>query len=251
MILRLASTFVLALGMAVFANSAFAGNGNGNGSGNADGVVPSAAVEGDSSHGKSEAPGQTKKEAEAGQPAPVEAGVVVEEESPANSEGVKPSNTTTTEHETHAAASSDKTKKYGNGKTAGQIAIQNGAAPTAILHGPGNSQPHKVAPCTGGDEVDVHALKSKGHRKACGAPSEGPKPGPAPGSNTNRSSDQSPSTSDPLGGSASVADPGTSPPTGGVSPSSAEVGSTGVLSAAAVVSQGSLPFTGFPLWGWC
>jgi len=84
-------------------------------------------------------------------------------------------------HDTHAAASSDKTKKYGNGKTAGQIAIQNGAAPTAILHGPGNSQPHKVAPCTGGDEVDVHALKSKGHRKACGTPSERPQAGTGTG----------------------------------------------------------------------
>src|SRR6266508_3044478 len=46
-------------------------------------------------------------------------------------------------HDTHAAASSDKTKKYGNGKTAGQIAIQNGAAPTAILHGPGTRLQHE------------------------------------------------------------------------------------------------------------
>src|SRR5215210_7135078 len=124
MIKRLASTFVLALVVAVFASAAFAGNGqgngNGNGKGNTDGAVPSAAVTGDSSPGKSEsAPGQEKKDAEAAQPAPAtEAGVVVADESAANDVGVKPSNAT--EHETHAAASSDKTKEYGNGKTAGQ-----------------------------------------------------------------------------------------------------------------------------------
>jgi hypothetical protein len=250
MILRLASTFVLALGVAVFANSAFAGNGNGtgNGNGNADGVVPSAAVEGDSSHGKSEAPGQAKKEAEAGQPAPVVASVVVAEETAANSEGVKPSNTT--EHETHAAASSDKTKEYGNGKTAGQIAIQNGAAPSAILHGPGNSQPHKVAPCSGRHEVDVHGLKGKGHQKACGtsSPPVGPAPGSTPGGHSSSSSDRKPDSGVPAADPGSTpADPGSSQPAGGVA-SHSEQGSQGVLAVAAVVGRGTLPFTGFPLW---
>jgi hypothetical protein len=190
-------------------------------------------------------PGHEKKEAEPSQPSPAETvTVAADQTAPTAADGVKPTNET--EHDTHAAASSDKTKKYGNGKTAGQIAIQNGAAPTAILHGPGNSQPHKVAPCSGGHEVDVHALKGKGHREACGTSS----PPPGSSSNTDGSSDPKSSTSDPVGGSSSVTpDPGNSPPTGGVSPSSAGVGSNGVLSAAAVVSQGSLPFTGFPLWG--
>jgi hypothetical protein len=76
-----------------------------------------------------------------------------------NSQGVKPSNTT--KHNTYAKASSDKTKQYGNGKTAGQIATQAGYG-NATLHGPGNSQPHKTAACPGGHEVDVHALKHKG-----------------------------------------------------------------------------------------
>jgi len=251
MIMRLASTFVLALGVAAFAGSALAGNGHGNGNGNGngngsgDGSATSAAVVADSSPGNSaNAPGQEKKEAEPSQSSPSESVTAAADET---AEGVKPTNET--EHDTHAAASSDKTKKYGNGRTAGQIAIQNGAAPGAILHGPGNSQPHKVAPCAGGHEVDVHALKGKGHRKACGTPSspEGPKPGSVPGSNPNVSSDPKSSTSDPVGGSGSVtpSDPGNS---GGVSPSSAEEGSNAVLSAAAVVSQGSLPFTGFPLW---
>jgi hypothetical protein len=75
--------------------------------------------------------------------------------------GVKPSSTT--QHNTHAAAGSNNTKLYGNGKTAGQIAQQNGASPTTDLYGPGNSQPHKVLVCSKNGKshyVDVHALKS-------------------------------------------------------------------------------------------
>ena len=82
-----------------------------------------------------------------------------------NSHGVKPDNTT--KHDTHATAGSGYTKQYGNGKTAGQIAEQHGAKPDTVLHGPGNSQPHKVAVCPGGHEVDVHALKAHSG-KACG-----------------------------------------------------------------------------------
>jgi hypothetical protein len=259
--LRLVSALALALGMAVFAGSAFAGNGQGNGNGNsngngnAEGNAPSAVVADDSAPGKSaNAPGQEKKDTEAA-PATADAGVaVVGDEAPANSEGVKPSNTT--EHETHAAASSDKTKEYGNGKTAGQIAIGNGAAPSAILHGPGNSQPHKVAPCGGGHEVDVHALKGKGHKQACGTPSPPvrPVPNPTPSgnnpdSNSSSGSDPQSEASTPAGDPGNTpADPGTSEPAGEVEASSAEQGSQAVLSAAAVVGRGTLPFTGFPLW---
>ena len=166
--LRLTSALVLVLGVAVFAGPALAGNdhencnanGNGNGIGNAAAGVSASA---DSSPGNSEnAPGQVKKEEEA-------APAVVAEAEPANSEGVKPSSNTA--KDTHEAASSDKTKEYGNGKTAGQIAIANGAGPSTILHGPGNSQPHKAAGCAGGHEVDVHALKGKGHQKGCGTSS--------------------------------------------------------------------------------
>src|SRR5258708_23587931 len=60
-----------------------------------------------------------------------------------NSTGVKPSNNTS--KNTHAAAGSNKTKQYGNGTTAGQIATSRGASPDTDLYGPGNSQPHKVA----------------------------------------------------------------------------------------------------------
>lgn len=75
--------------------------------------------------------------------------------------GVKPS--AGTAHDTSAPASSTRTKLYGNGRTAGEIATAVGYG-SAALHGPGNSQPHKVL--CGGHEVDVHALAAKSGR--CG-----------------------------------------------------------------------------------
>jgi hypothetical protein len=263
--LRLVSTLVLALTAAVFAGSALAGNGHGNGNANGEGnakgnatdAPPAAAVAADASPGKSDsAPGQVKKdEADASTPAPAAdaAAPAVTVGSGGNSDGVKPSNTT--EHETHAAASSDKTKKYGNGKTAGQIAVANGAAPSAILHGPGNSQPHKVAPCGGGHEVDVHALKGKGHRKSCGgdppvAPHPSPGPNDPPSSNTSHPADPSGTSTPGSTPGNTPAEPGTSsqPPAGGVASGSVDEGSHGVLAAAGAVAGGTLPFTGLQLW---
>jgi hypothetical protein len=65
-------------------------------------------------------------------------------------------------HNQWAAASSNRTKRYGNGSTAGQIATQAGYG-SAMLYGPGNSQPHKYS--CGGHMVDVHALKA--HASKC------------------------------------------------------------------------------------
>ena len=251
--LRLTSALVLVLGVAVFAGPALAGNdhengnanGNGNGNGNAAVGVSASA---DSSPGNSEnAPGQVKKEEEA-------APAVVAEAEPANSEGVKPSSNTA--KDTHEAASSDKTKEYGNGKTAGQIAIANGAGPSTILHGPGNSQPHKAAGCAGGHEVDVHALKGKGHQKGCGTSSSPVGPTSQPGSNPRQSSNphvaadamQAASTPPADPAATPPADPGTSEPSGAVASGSVEHGSQGVLAAAGVVAHGTLPFTGLQLW---
>jgi hypothetical protein len=76
--------------------------------------------------------------------------------------GVKAS--ASSSHWTTAAASSNQTKLYGNGQTAGQIATQAGYG-SATLYGPGNSQPHK-AQC-GARLIDVHALKA--HGAACSA----------------------------------------------------------------------------------
>jgi hypothetical protein len=84
--------------------------------------------------------------------------------------GVKPSNSTS--HNVSAPAGSNSTKLYGNGQSAGQIAIKHGASPSTMLYGPGNSQPHKVAPCGhkargNGGGFDVHALKSHGGKGGC------------------------------------------------------------------------------------
>jgi hypothetical protein len=95
-------------------------------------------------------------------------GVAVTSSSAAgNSVGVKSSEAT--RFNTHAAAASSSTKLYGNGRTAGQIAMQNGAGASAMLFGPGNSQPHKVALCANaqGHMIDVHALKAHGGVAAC------------------------------------------------------------------------------------
>jgi hypothetical protein len=253
--LRLTGTLVLVLGLAALASaSAYAGNGHGNGHGNngKDDQATSTSVAGTDDHGNSaNAPGQLKKDE-----APAQASTATEQTAADTVQaGVKPSSDTT--HDTHAAASSDKTKLYGNGKTAGQIAIHNGAAPSTVLHGPGNSQPHKASPCSGGHEVDVHALKGK-RGKSCGGPQPpspeppSPHPTPDPGKPGDPAHDPKPTKTDPTPSVAQspVADPKTtaqpkpaaSPKQGGVAPAS------GVLSGTEVVGRGTLPFTGFPIW---
>src|SRR5712691_389902 len=173
--LRLIGTVVLVLGVAALASaSAYAANGNGNGNGKNEPAAAVSAAAGSQSSGNGNsagAPGQVKKDdASTASAVGPDAGTA--------QTGVKPSNDTA--HDTHAAASSDQTKQYGNGKTAGQIAIANGAAPSTVLHGPGNSQPHKAAPCSGRHEVDVHALKGKRGR-SCGSQSPPtPRPNPTP-----------------------------------------------------------------------
>lgn len=150
---------LIVLALAVTAGSAFAGGDHGKGDANGNSAA---------------APGQLKQQSAptaAAQPA-----AAAKHESkqsststsaPAtggdNSHGVKPSNIT--KHDTYATASSDQTKLYGNGKTAGQIAVSAGASGDTVLHGPGNSQPHKTM--CGGHEVDVHALAHK--LAKCGA----------------------------------------------------------------------------------
>lgn len=108
-------------------------------------------------------PGQAKKQTSSSSSASVK------QSSSSSSAGVKPSSTT--QHNTNAAAGSNQTKLYGNGKTAGQIAMNNGASADTNLYGPGNSQPHKVAVCSKNGkshDVDVHALKAH-HAASCAA----------------------------------------------------------------------------------
>jgi hypothetical protein len=183
---------VLVLALAAFTGSALAGGSGANGSdgsnGNSANAPGQTKADQTPAAPAAAAPGQTKADQAAAAPAATatkddkqsstSAASVTKDDkqsstsaaAPAtggsNTTGVKPSNTT--DHDTYATASSDKTKVYGNGKTAGQIATQAGHG-NAILHGPGNSQPHKTAPCPGGHEVDVHALKHKSSA-ACAAP---------------------------------------------------------------------------------
>ena len=154
----------LVLALAAFTGSALAGGGQGNGGGNGNGNAnghdqQQATPQTTQPAPASESHGSSSKQSDTSASNPATGG--------SNAHGVKPSSTT--KHDTYAKASSDKTKQYGNGKTAGQIATQAGYG-DATLHGPGNSQPHKTL--CGGHEVDVHALKHKGSKCGAAAPSK-------------------------------------------------------------------------------
>ena len=240
--MRLAGTLVLVLCIGVFAGSAYAGNGNGDGN--------------NGNQGKSEdAPGQVKKEEAAAPPAVAPAAVTPAPQSESaqaqapTTTGVKPSNETA--KDTHEEAASDKTKLYGNGDNAGAIAIKNGAGPRTVVHGPGNSQPHKAAPCSGGHEVDVHALKAHNRRGLCGGsppettPSTPPSTVPQqPGPPVRESRPPSPAATPP------PAKPEPRDPAGGLAGGAAverSGGAQGVLAATGALAQSELPFTGLPL----
>src|SRR6266516_3569069 len=179
-----AATLALACGLAAFTGTAVAGNGNGsNGAGNQPAAEqPSSSAPGNSAG----APGQQQK-AQQSQPATQSApkssspGQVKKASTPSHTSqsshsshssgvnsttaGMKPSSTTSKRTHTTVGASPDVSKRYGNGKTAAQIAKSRGAGSSVDLYGPGNSQPHKVATCKhpqhgGGGGVDVHAVKS-------------------------------------------------------------------------------------------
>jgi hypothetical protein len=251
--MRITGMSVVVLSVLAFAGSAYAGNGNGNGNGS----------QGDTPGNSASAPGQVKKD-DAQPPAapPTTTAATTPPAAPtttaeANTTGVKPSNETA--HETHAEAQSDKTKQYGNGQTAGQIAEQNGAAGTDVLHGPGNSQPHKVAPCSGRrHEPDVHALKNH-HGGSCDVPTPTPTPTPAPTPQPHPNPQPNPgppaqpqaTTTVTTTGQQPPKDPGSKPESGdapgAVATSSVGAGqSKGVLASAQHVA--TLPFTGARLW---
>jgi len=117
--------------------------------------------------------------------------------------GVKPSSTTSaTGKNTSAAAASNRTKLYGNGKTAGQIAMSNGATADTMLTGPGNSQPHKVSVCPGSKHsVDVHALKSH-PASSCAASSTNSSTSASTSTSSSVSTTTSPGTSAGVAGAA-------------------------------------------------
>ncbi len=253
--MRLTGTMVLVLGVLVFAGGAYAGNGNGNGNGKGnDGAAPG---------NSASAPGQVKKDetaAPVGTTTTTTTATTAQTTTAANATGVKPSNDTA--HDTHAEAQSDKTKEYGNGQTAGQIAEKNGAAGNTVLHGPGNSQPHKAAPCSGGHERDVHALKN-GRSGGCGGPKPDPQPNPnpqpspdpvpTPGPNPGPSATTTTTTTTTAGTTTTEQKPPASDP--GSKPEQGETGGEnaglpeGVLSATQRVGHAATPpFTGQRLW---
>ncbi|HET8895001.1 MAG TPA: hypothetical protein VFM96_12980 [Gaiellaceae bacterium] len=246
-IARIASVTALAVVAALFATTAFADNRNGKDNGNS-----------------ANAPGQVKQATPVAQSS--------------TAPGIKPSNSTqhstkcTTGGGTGTSATckssnpnttnADASKRYGNGKTAAQIANSHGAPAGTTLSGPGNSQPHKVAVCpsktnkSGGK--DVHAVKSY---PTCPS-AQTTSPAVAVSSSTSPQASSSPlvvsENTAATTSAQSVAAPASSPGAeAGVlgaikalrSPSShhANAGILGKLSPLRVLG-GTLPFSGFPLW---
>ena len=267
--LRLAAACAFAIAMTAFTGSAFAGNGNG--------------------QGTDTAPGQLKKDQGAATPAPAANTAQPQQQSALSTQspaqtgpGVKPDSTTT--HWTHCMTggttigdttctssdnghtpqpNADASKRYGNGKTAAQIAVSRGGS-GYLLTGPGNSQPHKVTACgkpgntSGG--VDVHAVKSYLSADCAQAPTQV--------AATAQAAAVAPVTQQaavaPVTSAASPvvqASPATqSPP---AAPAAQAVGAVlgvqktlaspkpargGVLGTVTNVAGSSLPFTGFPIW---
>jgi hypothetical protein len=246
--MRLAGALALVLGVVAFAGPAFAGNGNGNGNNGKPDISAAASAPGNSAN----APGQLKKDEGTSAEAPAATTTSTTASMPTSSaatsgQGVKPDSDTA--HDTHAPASSTKTKLYGNGQTAGQIAIKNGASPHTVLHGPGNSQPHKAAPCSGRHEVDVHALKSRRHRGSCGSGPTPSHPGTDAGHNeSDQGSD--PGSASSASGTTVFAPTVTKTVSRPKSRPGARPTSRGSGDALAEVQRpaATLPFTGFPLW---
>jgi hypothetical protein len=260
MTMRLNGTCVLVLSVFVFAVPAYAGNGNGNGKDNGNSKGNAGASDVTPAPGNSaNAPGQQKKDAaqpvETTTTAVATTTTTVAAPSAAPSEGVKPSNNT--QHETHAQAQSKETKLYGNGQTAGQIAIKHGASGNTVLHGPGNSQPHKAAPCSGGHERDVHALKGR-HAASCGGntPTPQPTPTPTPSPGPPGHDDTPPAVVKTEDTKPTAVDPAPQPDStsgeapGAVASSSNDSGGAqGVLASGPQIGRvASLPFTGLGLW---
>jgi hypothetical protein len=188
-------------------------------------------------------------------------GAVKTQAQPTVSAGVKPSSATASQTKpSFAAATSSKTKLYGNGQTAGQIAIQAGFG-GSMLKGPGNSQPHKTA--CGAHMIDVHALKAHGGAAACATPSV----------STSETSSGSPAQANVAASAAAQAAANTQGNSGVLSAKASAPATTkasakknkhasGVLGAkaalaatakkplrlVAAVRHGNLPFTGLALW---
>jgi hypothetical protein len=157
----------LALVTAVFAASAFAGGDEGHG-GNGGGGQDSAQQQGGGDQhggsGQDQASHQSSDQkhsdqTQSGQTPSNDHGSAKSSGNDSGN-GVKPSSTTSHWTTTKVGDQPDVSKRYGNGKTAAEIAKSHGAPDSTVLVGPGNSQPHKVVSCKHPHGVDVHAVKS-------------------------------------------------------------------------------------------
>jgi hypothetical protein len=236
------SAVVLTIALAAFTGSALAGNGHGNGT----------------SGNSANAPGHNKDTSTSTSATSATAKGSASQNS-ASTSGMKPTNNTSkntrcstgggggsgvtcapSSSNTAAVAvgTKDASKRYGNGHTAAQIATQNGAPSGTTLYGPGNSQPHKVQACPNSKHwVDVHAVKHY--------------------SSASCATSTTTQTGMTLTGPRSAGNGlGTASAHGGVlgvtATASGKAGNGnpagGVLGALTTVGQGTLPFTGFPLW---
>jgi hypothetical protein len=247
-IVALASSLVLALGLSAFTGSALAGNGHGNGN-------------------SADAPGQLKKGTTTTAPTASPKGGA-DANLAASTAGVKPTSSTAqgkhgtscstgggtgssatctstvaTAATAQTAAHPDASKRYGDGRTAAQVANAAGAPSGTTLSGPGNSQPHKVTDCKHKHAVDVHAVKSYSSAVCTSARTSTTvtagvsatahiTAATAAGTSTTATGATA-QTGTVLGATASVSH-GKSSPQGGV--------------LGAIQSAATLPFTGFRLW---
>src|SRR5438445_1945150 len=252
------SAIVLTILLAAFTGSALAGNGNGKDTRNSQ-ATPAAQTAPDATPSPGNlgnAPGHNKDSqtsTQGNQNSPSQPGVKPANNTTKNTScvtggsGSSVTCTSTGPTSAPAAGKADASKKYGNGQTAAQIATQNGAAPGTTLSGPGNSQPHKVATCGHPHGVDVHALKSHANKKKCASS------GTSSQSTTQTSSSTLSVTGSTTHTGGTSAAAGVSTLSGGVlGVTATKSGGTGnvggVLGALTTLGQGTLPFTGFPVW---
>jgi hypothetical protein len=162
-----------------------------------------------------------------------------------------PSCSATTSGSVSTAATSDHSKRYGNQKTAAQIAVSRGGVGIEV-RGPGNSQPHKVCG-KNGNWVDVHAVKN--YVGVCAAATTTTTTTTTTQLNEVRTTLHQPlSTSGPVPAAAAAAGSAQAAAAGGVAgvaaaaPAGGAGGVAGAFAEIGGVAGEVLPFTGFPLW---
>ena len=268
---------LLTVALTTFTASALAGNGHGNGNSQATTAGQVSASTATSTHGNSaNAPGHANASSSTSASSSVSGNANTSAQA-----GVKPANNTAkgtscrtggtgsaatctasngvTASNTVSASRTDASKRYGNGRTAAQIANSHGLVGSNLI-GPGNSQPHKVTSCRhpahgNGGGVDVHAVKGASSQSCVstgtsGTVTTGTTVIPTLGATTTVSTAAVATSGGLLGAIATqlaVKAGLHGSHSGGVLGANASVRG-GVLGALAAKRTGTLPFTGFPIW---